>query len=155
MGPNGNSCDDNFRNRNYNRASAVSQPFSYNMYSEMNNVWSVAAELNSRFSNTMSNRLLATYSNINDQRGSKSSPFPHIDIMSGIDEKGGYVPYTSLGYELFTYNNGVKNTVLNVQDNMTFYLGSHTLTAGASYEHQMAHNSYMRNGTGYYRFATV
>jgi hypothetical protein len=155
VGPNGNSCDDNFRNRNYNRASAVSQPFSYNMYSEMNNVWSVAAELNSRFSNTMSNRLLATYSNINDQRGSKSSPFPHIDIMSGIDEKGGYVPYTSLGYELFTYNNGVKNTVLNVQDNMTFYLGSHTLTAGASYEHQMAHNSYMRNGTGYYRFATV
>ena len=155
VAPNGNSCDDNFRNRNYNRASAVSQPFSNNMYSEMNNVWSVAAELNSRFSNTVSNRLLATYTNINDQRGSKSSPFPHIDIMSGIDEKGGYVPYTSLGYELFTYNNGVKNTVLNVQDNLTFYLGSHTLTAGATYEHQMAHNSYMRNGTGYYRFASA
>ena len=155
VAPNGNSCDDNFRNRNYNRASAVSQPFSNNMYSEMNNVWSIAGELNSRFSNTVSNRFLATYTNINDQRGSNSSPFPHIDIMSGIDDKGGYVPYTSLGYELFTYNNGVKNTVLNVQDNLTFYLGSHTLTAGASYEHQMAHNSYMRNGTGYYRFATV
>jgi hypothetical protein len=155
VAPNGNSCDDNFRNKSYNRASSVSQPFSNNMYSEMNNVWSVAGELNSRFSNTVSNRFLATYTNINDQRGSTSSPFPHIDIMSGIDEKGGYVPYTSLGYELFTYNNGVKNTVLNVQDNLTFYLGSHTITAGASYEHQMAHNSYMRNGTGYYRFATV
>ncbi len=153
--PNGNSCDDNFRNRNYNRASKESHPFAYNMYSQQNDVWSIAGELNSRFSNTVSNRFLATYTNINDQRGSKSSPFPHIDIMSGIDEKGGYVPYTSLGYELFTYNNGVKNTVLNVQDNLTFYLGSHTLTAGASYEHQMAHNSYMRNGTGYYRFATV
>ena len=153
--PNGNSCDDNFRNRNYNRASDVSHPFAYNMYSQQNDVWSVAGELNSRFSNTMSNRLIVTYSNINDQRGSKSSPFPHIDIMSGIDAKGGYVPYTSLGYELFTYNNGVKNTVLNAQDNMTFYLGSHTLTAGVSFEHQMAHNSYMRNGTGYYRFATV
>jgi hypothetical protein len=155
VAPNGNSCDDNFRNRSYNRASAVSQPFSNNMYSEMNNVWSVAGELNSRFSNTVSNRFLATYTNINDQRGSTSSPFPHIDIMSGIDDTKGYVPYTSLGYELFTYNNGVKNTVLNVQDNLTFYLGSHTITAGASYEHQMAHNSYMRNGTGYYRFATV
>ena len=155
VAPNGNSCDDNFRNKGYNRASSVSQPFSNNMYSEMNNVWSVAGELNSRFSNTVSNRFLATYTNINDQRGSTSSPFPHIDIMSGIDEKGGFVPYTSLGYELFTYNNGVKNTVLNIQDNLTLYVGSHTITAGASYEHQMAHNSYMRNGTGYYRFATV
>ena len=155
VAPNGNSCDDNFRNRNYNRASSVSQPFSYNMYSEMNNVWSVAGELNSRFSNAVSNRLLATYTNINDQRGSQSALFPHIDIMSGIDENGGYVPYTSLGHELFTYNNGVKNTVLNIQDNLTWYLGSHTITAGASYEHQMAHNSYMRSGTGTYRFATV
>ncbi len=158
--PNPNSCDDgvnnSYRNYGFSRASAASQPFSYNMYSEMNNVWSVAGELNSRFSNTVSNRLLATYTNINDQRGSKSGPFPHIDIMTDGDySTGNWIPYTSLGYELFTYNNGVKNTVLNVQDNLTFYLGSHTLTAGASYEHQMAHNSYMRNGTGYYRFASA
>ena len=154
--PNGNSCDDNYRNRSYNRASAASQPFSNNMYSQLNNVWSVAGELNSRFSNTVSNRLIATYTNINDQRGSNSSPFPHIDIMTDGDySSGNFIPYTSLGYELFTYNNGVKNTVLNVQDNLTFYLGSHTLTAGVSYEHQMAHNSYMRNGTGYYRFASA
>ena len=154
--PNGNSCDDSFRNKGYNRASKVSQPFSYNMYSQQNDVWSIAAELNSRFSNTVSNRFLATYTNINDQRGSKSSPFPHIDIMTDWDlSEGNFIPYTSLGYELFTYNNGVKNTVMNVQDNLTFYLGSHTITAGATYEHQMAHNSYMRNGTGYYRFASA
>jgi hypothetical protein len=154
--PNGNSCDDSYRNRSFNRASDASHPFAYNMYSQQNDVWSVAGELNSRFSNTVSNRFLATYTNINDQRGSKSSPFPHIDIMTDGDySSGNFIPYTSLGYELFTYNNGVKNTVLNVQDNLTFYLGSHTITAGASYEHQMAHNSYMRNGTGYYRFASA
>ena len=154
--PNGNSCDDSYRNKGFNRASKESQPFAYNMYSQQNDVWSIAGELNSRFSNTVSNRFIATYTNINDQRGSKSSPFPHIDIMTDGDySTGNFIPYTSLGYELFTYNNGVKNTVLNVQDNLTFYLGSHTVTAGASYEHQMAHNSYMRNGTGYYRFASV
>ena len=76
-------------------------------------------------------------------------------MTDGDYSTGNFIPYTSLGYELFTYNNGVKNTVLNVQDNLTFYLGSHTLTAGATYEHQMAHNSYMRNGTGYYRFASA
>ena len=154
--PNGNSCDDSYRNKGFNRASKESQPFAYNMYSQQNDVWSIAGELNSRFSNTVSNRFIATYTNINDQRGSKSDAFPHIDIMTDGDfSTGNFIPYTSLGYELFTYNNGVKNTVLNVQDNLTFYLGSHTVTAGASYEHQMAHNSYMRNGTGYYRFASA
>ena len=76
--PNGNSCDDSFRNKSYNRASAVSQPFSNNMYSQQNNIWSVAGELNSRFSNVVSNRLIATYTNINDQRGSNSSLFTLI-----------------------------------------------------------------------------
>ena len=152
--PNGNSCDDAYRNKNYNRASEVSQPFSNNMYSQQNNVWSVAAELNSRFSNNVSNRLIATYTDINDQRGSNSAYFPHIDIMSGDTSEGNYIPYTSLGYELFTYNNGVKNTVLNIQDNLTWYLGSHTLTAGLSFENQKARNSYMRNGTGYFRYAS-
>ncbi|MBP5504514.1 MAG: TonB-dependent receptor [Bacteroidales bacterium] len=154
--PNGNSCDDAFRNKGYNRASEASQPFSNNMYSEMNNVWSAAAELNSRFSNVVSNRFIATYTNINDQRGSNSAEFPHIDIMTDGDlSSGNYVPYTSLGYELFTYNNGVINNVLNIQDNLTFYLGTHTITAGGSFENQNARNSYMRNGTGYYRFASA
>ena len=154
--PNGNSCDDNFRNNNYNRSSAVSQPFSNNMYSQMSNVWSAAAELNSRFSSKVSNRLLATYTAINDQRGSNSSLFPHIDIMTDGDlSEGNYIPYTSFGYELFTYNNGVLNNVLNIQDNVTVYLGSHTVTAGLSFENQNARNSYMRNGTGYYRFASA
>ena len=154
--PNGNSCDDAYRNKGYNRASTQSQPFSNNMYSEMQNVWSVAGELNSRFSNTVSNRLLATYTNINNQRGSNSSLFPHIDIMTDGDiSTGNFIPYTSLGYELFTYNNGVLNNVINVQDNLTLYFGSHTVTAGLSFENQSARNSYMRNGTGYYRFASA
>ena len=154
--PNGNSCDDNFRNTNYNRASTVSQPFSNNMYSQQYNIWSLAGELNSRFSSKVSNRFLATYTAINDQRGTNSSPFPHIDIMTDGDlSTGNYVPYTSLGYELFTYNNGVLNNILNIQDNVTVYLGAHTLTAGLSFENQNARNSYMRNGTGYYRFASA
>lgn len=152
--PNGNSCDDKFRNKGYNRASAQSQPFSNNMYSQMNNVMSFTAELNSRFSDKVSNKFLAAYTDINDQRGSNSSPFPHVDIMTGDYSSGNFIPYTSLGYELFTWNNGVKNKSFNVQDNVTVYAGSHTITAGASYEMMEARNSYMRNGTGYYRYAS-
>ena len=154
--PNGNSCDDNYRNKSYNRASKVSQPFSNNMYNQNNNVWSIAGELNSRFSNNFSNRLLATYTSIDDIRGTNSSYFPHIDIMTDGDySSGNFIPYTSLGTELFTYNNRVQNFILNVQDNLTWYIGAHTITAGLSFENQKATNSYMRSGTGTYRFASV
>mgnify|MGYP002522163055 CR=1 FL=1 len=75
--PNGNSCDDNFRNRAYVRSSAISFPFSNNMYSMRNDVMSFATELNSRFSTQVSNQFIFTYTDINDQRGSNSSLFPH------------------------------------------------------------------------------
>lgn len=154
--PNGNSCDDKFRNKSYNRSSEQSQPFSNNMYSQMNNVMSFALELNSRFSDKVSNRLLATYTDINDQRGTPGSLFPHIDIMTNGDySSGNFVPYTSLGTELFSYNNGVKNKAMNVQDNVTIFAGSHTITTGASWENMGALNSYMRNGAGYYRYASA
>ena len=156
--PNGNSCDDFFRNKAYNRSSEISFPFSNNMYSQRNDVMSFATELNSRFSTQVSNQFIFTYTDINDQRGSNSDLFPHIDIMSGYEDfeaTGNFIPFTSLGYELFTYNNGVKNKVFNATDNVTYYTGNHKITAGANWERQTASNSYMRNGTGYYRFASV
>ena len=156
--PNGNSCDDNFRNKAYNRAGPNSFPFSNNMYSQRNDVMSFATELNSRFSTQVSNQFIFTYTDINDQRGSNSDLFPHIDIMTGYEDfeaTGNFIPYTSFGYELFTYNNGVKNRVFNATDNVTYYTGNHKITAGINWERQTASNSYMRNGTGYYRFASV
>ena len=153
--PNGNSCDDQFRNKQYNRSGANSFPFSNNMYSQMNNVISAAVELNSRFSEMVSNQVIATYTNINDQRGSNSKVFPHIDIMTGDYSSGNFIPFTSLGYELFTYNNGVLNNNINVADNVTIQAGNHKVVAGASWEYMSAGNSYMRNGAGYYRFASV
>jgi hypothetical protein len=64
-------------------------------------------------------------------------------------------PYISAGYELFTWNNAVNNNTLTVTDNLTYYLDNHKITGGLSFEHQLANNSYMRNGTGYYRYASV
>ncbi len=156
--PNGNSCDDNFRNKGFDRSGPTSFPFSYNMYSLRNDVMSFATELNSRFSTQVSNQFIFTYSDINDQRGSNSDLFPHVDIMTGDEDfqaLGNYAPFTSFGYELFSYNNGVKNKVFNATDNVTYYTGNHKITAGVNWERQTASNSYMRNGTGYYRFASA
>ncbi len=61
----------------------------------------------------------------------------------------------SLGYELFTWNNGVHNNVLNIKDEMTYYMGNHKIVGGIAYEYKMADNAYMRNGTGYYRYSSL
>lgn len=154
---NGNSTDAGFRNRSMDRISQYSMAFSNSIYSMDNIVNSVALDLNSRFSNKVSNQFLATYTKINDVRGTNSDPFPFIDIMNGINEDGSQIlePYISAGYELFTWNNGVNNNILNIVDNVNVYLNNHKITIGASFEHQMANNSYMRNGTGYYRYASL
>ena len=154
---NGSSGNTGYR-LSYDRFSQYSMAFANSLYSQDNKVNSVSADLNSRFTDKMSNQLLFTYSNIQDIRGTNSSMFPFIDIMGGYDDITGVQtlePYMSLGYELFTYNNAVNNKVFTVTDNFTSYLGSHKLTAGFSYEHQLANNSYMRNGTGYYRYRSL
>ena len=157
---NGNSCDTGYRMYNLNRLSQYSMAFSNSMYSQNNSVSTISADLNSRFGNNISNQLLFTYTNIDEKRGSDSSPFPFIDIMNGYSVENDVVaqdltPYMSLGYELFTHNNRVQNKILTLNDNFTYYLGDHKLMAGFKFEHQMANNSYMRNGTGYYRYRSL
>jgi Carboxypeptidase regulatory-like domain/TonB dependent receptor-like, beta-barrel len=155
--PNGNSTDGSYRDRTKYRVGEYSMSYANSMYSMDNIVNSGSMELNSRFTKNMSNQLLVTYSDIQDVRGSTSEPFPFIDIMSGDIATGSDAldPYISAGHELFTWNNGVKNKVITVTDNFTYYVNAHKLTAGVSYEYQMADNNYMRSGTGYYRYASM
>lgn len=154
---NGNSTDGGYRNKNMDRISQYGMAFSNSIYSMDNIVNSLSADLNSRFSDKLSNQLLMTYSKINDIRGSNSDKFPFVDILVGRDDSNVPIiePYISTGYELFTWNNGVNNNIFTLTDNLTYYANTHKITAGLSFEHQMANNAYMRNGTGYYRYASL
>jgi hypothetical protein len=156
---NGNSNNAGYRNRSMDRISQYSMAFSNSIYSMDNIVHSYSVDLNSRFSDKISNQFLTTYSRLNDIRGSNSDKFPFIDIMYDDDQDATtpypVEPYMSAGYELFTWNNGVRNNIFNVIDNVTYSTSNHKITAGVSFEHQMANNSYMRNGTGYYRYANL
>lgn len=151
MRPNDSSMDGGTRSP-YSRTSLYSMAFANSMYSMNNLVHSVSVDLNSRISDNLSNQFLATFSKLDDVRGTNSSEFPFIDIQDGT---GTNTQYMSLGYELFTWNNAVHNTIANIKDDITYYVGSHKVTAGLSYEYQMADNAYMRNGTGYYRYSSV
>ncbi|MBE6271312.1 MAG: TonB-dependent receptor [Prevotella ruminicola] len=143
--PNATSMDGGTR-QNGARMSQYSMAFANNMYSMENLVHSWTVDLNSRLTDNLSNQLLFTYSKLDDVRGTNSSEFPHIDITKDDDN------YMALGLELFTWNNAVHNKIWNIKDDVTYYLGSHKIMAGVMFEHQMADNMYMRNGTGYYRY---
>lgn len=131
------------------RMSKASMSFANSMYSMDNLVHSFSFDLNSRLSDNLSNQFLGTFSKLDDIRGTNSAEFPFIDILKDGQS------YMSLGYELFTWNNGVHNNVLNIKDELTYYLGNHKIVGGIAYEYKMADNAYMRNGTGYYRYTSL
>jgi hypothetical protein len=151
--PNATSMDGGTRMPNA-RVSQYSFSFANSMYGMDNLVHSFAANLNSRLADNLSNEFLATYSKLDDVRASNSSEFPFIDITM-TDEYGNKDNYMALGYELFTWNNAVHNTIWNLRDDVTWYYGNHKIMGGLTFEHQMADNQYMRNGTGYYRYNSV
>lgn len=147
--PNATSMDGGTR-ASGSRTSQYAMSFANSMYAIDNLVHSVSLDLNSRISDKLSNQFLATFSKLDDVRSTNSDEFPFIDILDGNEQN-----YMALGYELFTWNNAVHNTIANVRDDLTWYLGNHKVTAGLRYEYQMADNAYMRNGTGYYRYKTL
>ena len=146
--PNASSMDGGTRMSDA-RMSKSSMSYANSMYAMDNLVHSFSLDLNSRLTETLSNQLLATYSKLDDIRDSDSGMFPFVDILKDGNN------YIALGYELFTWNNAVHNTIWNVKDDVTYYLGAHKITGGVSFEHQMADNMYMRNGTGYYRYSSL
>jgi hypothetical protein len=135
--------------RNSGRISSQSMAFSNAFYGFKNTVRSITGELNSSLGNKFSNKFLASYTFIQDTRTSNSDLFPFVDIWEGGDQ------YMSFGYELFSYNNDVQNKTLTFTDNLSINLNNHTLTTGISFDRLFFRNSYIREGTSYYRYGSV
>ncbi|MFZ2905905.1 MAG: TonB-dependent receptor [Cyclobacteriaceae bacterium] len=116
-----------------------------NYYQEAN-FYSLAAEMNSIFAGKYANTFRATWTHQLDPRSTDSKEFPLVDIM----EAG--TPYTSFGYEPFTYGNLRDVTSYSIVDYVTRTVGMHTLTGGIQFDFQTTKNGFQRFGTGFYRF---
>jgi outer membrane receptor protein involved in Fe transport len=119
--------------------------FSNSQYLQGANFYSFAAELNSKFGK-ISNTLRGTYTYQNDSRESPSQQFPFVDIL-----KDGS-PFTSFGYELFSYGNLRKVKMYSFVDNVNWRSGSHNWTVGAQADWSETINGFQRFGLGYFRF---
>lgn len=135
---------------NDSRIGVKSISFSNAFYGNENAIDAFAAELNSSFGARLSNKLLVSYTATTDpRRTSNSDLFPFVDIWEGG------APYMSFGYELFSYRNLVENNTFSVVDNLSLALDNHTVTFGLSYENIYVNNSYIREGTSYYRYNSM
>ena len=131
--------------------SNLSQSFRGSTWVRKDNVHSLTAEVNSRFSSTINNVLRAGFT-FNDANNRESdAAFPTIDILKP-DAAGVNRPFMNAGYEQHAYLNGINEKSWNIVDNLTMSLGNHFVTLGAAFESTTASNCYMRYGAGYYRY---
>ncbi|MGB5382928.1 MAG: TonB-dependent receptor, partial [Lutimonas sp.] len=105
-------------------------------YQINNKLNSFLIELNSNFTNNLTNKLQVGYSFFDDFRNPMSSPAPSFTIL----ENG--APYIIAGHEPFSINNKLEQTVFQFTDNLTYFYKKHTLTAGISFEKFKFGNSF-------------
>ncbi len=133
LGPHGFVLSFNNTGRGPN---STSLPFQNSGYAINNNLHSLAFELNSMFGGKMANHFFASYNRFRDFREPFSEDFPTVEI----GENG--VTYTTIGHEPFSIHNILDQDVLQITDNLSYFMGPHVLTAGVNYEQFKFFNSF-------------
>jgi hypothetical protein len=120
--------------------------FQNSNYFTNNNYYSLVGELNSTIASKYNNTLRVSYSNQNEPRTSESSEFPLVDILENGE------PFTTFGYEPFTFGNLRDVQSINVIDYVQATFGKHNLLGGVEFEKSTTKNGFQRFGTGYFVF---
>ena len=126
--------------------------FSNNNYEIHNDINSLIGQLNTRISNRVSNELIFGYTANRDYRAVKGSLFPLVDILDGTGADRNYI---SFGAEPFTPNNILNTDTWQASDNITFYSGKHTVSAGANFESFKFFNQFTPQIQGFYVFNSL
>ncbi|WP_200799188.1 TonB-dependent receptor [Tenacibaculum agarivorans] len=113
-------------------------------YEINNNIHSFQLEVNSTFSQNVTNKFQAGFTQFDDFRDALSTPIPAITIQDGNRNN-----YIIAGHEPFSINNKLDQKVIQFTNNTNIFLGDHTLTAGISFEKFEFDNSFNLGAYGY------
>ncbi len=141
-----NSSSLGFGNRRTNLNALNYQNTNYIQYE---NIRSVVAELNSNLGGNLTNNIIAGYTSQVEDRGSRGSFFPLIEI-----QKDG-TNYISLGTEPFTPSNKLSYQTYQFQDNLTYFAGKHVLTAGVNVEYMKYKNVFFPGSQSVYVYNSL
>ena len=128
-------------------------PFSGAGYRINNDLYSGIFELNSRYSNSLSNKFQAGFTAERDYRASLGSGvFPEVDILGGANT---LPEVTSFGYEPFTAHNMLNSNIYQINDYFKVYSGKHEITVGTQNQIQSYQNGFSPNYNGSYVFNSL
>lgn len=147
-----NASDDNYG------AYSTSYYFNNSGYTIDNTTHSLVAELNSRFTNELSNELRVGYTRVRDFRsvGYYGPTAIIYNVDFGVDSSGDDRTGTVyIGTERYSGANKVNQDVVTITDNVSYYYGAHTLTAGTHNEIYSIGNTYISNATGTYSYNSL
>lgn len=123
--------------------------FANSNYKILENIRSYVGEWTSTFGNQMANSLIVGYTDQDESRDSVGTFFPLVDIL-----EAGSV-YTTFGFEPFTPNNELRYKSTQIQDNLTFYRGAHTISTGVSFERYESENVFFPGSQSAYVYNSL
>ena len=107
-----------------------------------------AVELKSRFLKNISNKLLATYSDVLDDRSIVGDPFPRISLNDGSGT-------INFGSDNSSTQNLLTQKNLSIVDNLTINVKNHSISMGVDFERFKVFNVFIQNSYGNYNYGTT
>ncbi|WP_207421375.1 TonB-dependent receptor [Desertivirga brevis] len=102
-------------------------------------------ELNSRFSNNLSNNFIFGYTSVREPRTAPGAAFPRATLIIGGNT-------VNLGTEPFSTVNQLNQDVMTLTDNLTLLKQNHTITFGTHNEFYKMYNGFIGSAFGNYTF---
>jgi hypothetical protein len=110
---------------------------------------SASFELNSRFTNKLSNKLLVTFTDVEDDRDPLGAAFPRVTLNSVNGTS--YV----FGTENFSTGNLLTQNNTAVYDEFRYTTGNHQIKFGVDVEYSKSYNLFVRDNFGTYTYLFV
>ncbi len=111
-------------------------------------------QLNSVVGDNMANELRISYLMIRDKRDPNAKEFPQVTV-SLRDTSGKFLGAVRFGGERFSQANALDQDVLEFTDNLTYFLGAHTLTFGTHNELLSFSNLFIQDYWGRWDFYSL
>ena len=150
----------NYGGASLDRYSTSNSSYTFNdaSFDQRNETHSLVFELQSRFSNSVSNELRAGWTRVRDWREAAApdgAPNVSVTVNNAYGDNKNRKTTVYLGTEYCSYANQLDQDIFTLTDNLTWYKGNHTVTFGTHNEFYRMYNVYAQNATGGWAFNSI